>query len=97
MEKVFQRLFEPSRFHTIGQRWCIQGRKYHRCSRSPPSCQIIVGCRLQWHATGNAQSLEERSSLTYSCVSSGMVFLKGTERLANWGGHSHAKNGDRMH
>ena len=46
-----------------------------------------------WSPTCNAQSLEQRSSSTDSCVSCGLVFWKGTERLVNWGHHPFTQKG----
>jgi len=69
--------------------------------RELPSCQNTDGwerCRLQWNSTWNAHSLKSRSYLADSCVSSGLVFCLGTERLANWRDHPHTQERqERMH
>jgi len=49
-----------------------------------------------YRSTRNAESLESRSSLADSCVSSGLVFCKFTERLSNCGDHPIHKKGNRI-
>jgi len=81
-----RRPFKPGHFHNTGHtRGAFRGRKYHHCNQSLPSCQDT-----RWNSTWNAQSLEQRSSLAYLCVSSGLVFWKGTKRLEN---HLHTQEG----
>jgi len=47
--------------------------------------------------TAEKDILEPRSSLTDSCMSGGLVFWQGTERLENWGDHPHHKKGGENH
>ena len=64
------------------------------CRRSLPCCQNTESwkrCRLWWNPKWNAQSLESRSSLADSRVSSGLVFWESTKRLANWGDHAYTQ------
>ena len=62
--------------------------KYHRFNRRT-SCQNTEGWedRLWWNLTLQCSKPRIESSLTDSCVSSGLVFWEGTERLANRGDH----------
>ena len=99
MERVFQRSFKPSHYHTSGHtRDAFEGGNDHHCSWSPPTCQNTEGwegCRLRRNPTWNSQSFESRSSLAESCVLSGLVFWKCTERLEIWGDHPIHKKGAR--
>jgi len=74
MERVFLESLEPSHCYTTEHtRQTFGGGKYHRCSWSFPRCQNTEGwegCRLWWNPTWNAQSLESRSSLADSYMSS---------------------------
>ena len=81
------KIFWTSHYRTIGHTGgTFKVGKYHHCIGRLPGCQNTEGwddCGLWWNTTWNAQNLEQRSTLAYSCVSSGLVFWKGTERLAN--------------
>jgi len=71
------------------------------CGRKIPSLQpnsSYQHCRLRrLHAAMKSDlkssKLQQKSSLVYSCVSSGLVFWEGTESSTDWSDHPHKLNG----
>jgi len=52
MERVVQRSFKPSQYHTTGHTWgTFREEKCHHCRRKPRSCRNTEGwegCKLRW-------------------------------------------------
>jgi len=77
MERVFQKSFNPSHYHTVVHtRSSLYFGEENAITTTElsPSCKNTKDRRLWWNPTCNAQSLESKRSLADSCASSDLAF-----------------------
>ena len=97
-ESISNTIWTQSLPHHWTHRWYIWASKIPSLQSKfslLSNTEYWEGCRLRWNSIWNAQSLERRSSLAYSCVSSGLKLWKGSEILANWDDHPHTQEGSQ--